>query len=85
VVADGAADIAATYTLFCRRLSEEGLIPDPPIPSHLEFLMDRHGYLRARWVPADGQGWADSKQLIIGIEQLNQAPSGAPAPDAHVR
>ena len=84
VVVDGAADIVATYTLFRRRLSEEGLMPDPPIPSHLEFLVDRQGYLRARWVPADGQGWDDSEQLIMAIEQLNQEPSSAPAPDEHV-
>jgi putative copper resistance protein D len=83
-VYDGAAEVATTYTLFRRRFSPEGIRPDPPIPSHLEFLIDRQGYIRARWIAVDGTGWLDAEQLIATLEQLNRETRRAAAPDDHV-
>lgn len=48
-VMDGGQEAFATYTLFRRSLSATGTQPDPPIPEHMEFLIDRQGYVRARW------------------------------------
>ena len=43
-----------------------------PAP-HMEFLVDRYGYLRARWIPeADGPGWSDTDMLMQQVAQLNR-------------
>ena len=53
----------AAYMLFRRDLTAEGLRPEPPPVRHMELLVDRQGYLRARWIPRDlghaTEGWAD--------------------------
>jgi putative copper resistance protein D len=84
VVIDGAPEAAVSYTLFRRSLGPEGSQPDPPIPPHVEFLIDRPGYLRGRWLPHEATGWADTGQLLSAIEQLNQEKFDVPAPDLHV-
>lgn len=84
VVTDGAEEAFATYGLFRRSLSEEGLRPDAPLPSHMEFLIDRQGYIRARWMPQENTGWANTDILFGEIAQLNQEKPSAPAPDDHV-
>ena len=84
VVTDGAPEAAVSYTLFRRSLGPEGSQPDPPIPPHVEFLIDRPGYLRARWIPQEATGWAKTRELLGAIEQLNQEKFDAPAPDLHV-
>src|SRR5581483_7131732 len=53
IAIDGAAEAAATYRQFRRDLSAEGQRPEPPPAAHLELLVDRQGYLRARWLPRD--------------------------------
>jgi putative copper resistance protein D len=81
---DGASEASTTYALFRRSLGAEGSVPDAPMPSHLEFLIDRQGYLRGRWIPADGSGWSDPAQLTTAIEILRQEKLTAPPPDLHV-
>ena len=78
VVTEGGADIVRTYRLFAHG-------PDSSEPAHVEFLVDRQGYLRARWlVGARGPGWSDPRMLEDQIERLNAEPRTAPPPDAHV-
>jgi putative copper resistance protein D len=84
VVRDGAPEAALTYTLFRRSLGPEGSQPDPPVPPHVEFLIDRSGYLRARWIPQEATGWAKAGELRRAIEHLNQEKFDIPAPDLHV-
>lgn len=81
VAVDSSQEITATYTLFRRTLSAEGV---PPLPSHMEFVIDRQGYIRARWIPGEGTGWIAVSRLVKQIQQLAQEPAGAPAPDEHV-
>ena len=50
---EGAAEAGAAYMLFRRDLTPEGLRPEPPPVAHMELLVDRQGYLRARWIPRD--------------------------------
>jgi hypothetical protein len=46
----------------------------------MELLIDRHGYLRARWIPAaPGRGWDDP--AVIGGE-LQQLAREVPPPPA---
>jgi putative copper resistance protein D len=85
VVTEGATEIARAYGLFRRTLSPEGLKPDPPMPRHVEFLIDRAGYLRARWIPGElGASWAEISALVAELQALNrEAPAPPPAEHVH--
>ncbi len=74
VVTEGGREIVEAYTLFR---------PATTVPFHMEFLIDRQGYIRARWT-ADGTSWAEMTALLGEIQQLNQESPGAPPPDEHV-
>jgi len=85
VVTQGAPEIARSYALFRRTLSNPDLAGAGTVPTHMEFLMDRYGYLRARWIPAvDGAGWTDIGSLMRQIDQLNREKEIRPPPDDHV-
>jgi putative copper resistance protein D len=81
MVVDGSPEIAASYALFRRT----PMSPDvPPTPPHMEFLIDRQGYVRARWIPGQDPGWDDVSRLLAEIERLGREPPGASAPEEHV-
>jgi putative copper export protein/mono/diheme cytochrome c family protein/peroxiredoxin len=84
LIRDGASEASTTYALFRRSLSPEGSAADAPVLSHLEFLIDRQGYLRGRWIPGESTGWSDPAQLMTAIEVLRQEKLAAPPPDLHV-
>jgi putative copper resistance protein D len=88
-VSDGAHGAAMAYLLLRRTLSDPGrsVLGEPP--RHLEFLIDRFGYARARWLPAntvDTQGgdWRDMDFLMRQIDLINAEPRLLPSPDDHV-
>lgn len=70
IVTEGAEAIVDAYSLLA-----DG--------SHAEFLIDRSGYLRAHWTP-EGPPPDDVNSLLAQVQQLNEEPAGAPAPDEHV-
>jgi putative copper resistance protein D len=84
VVADGADETARTYALLRRTLSN----PDPrdaaPMPEHMEMLIDRFGYIRARWVMGDGEGWQHLEALLPQLAALAREPQVRAPPDEHV-
>jgi copper resistance protein D len=84
----GAEDAVATYRLFRRDLSMEGRRPAPPPPVHMELLVDRQGYLRARWLPLGSPdatgGWSDLTLLLGQLERLAQEPASAPLLGEHI-
>ncbi|UVT21489.1 MAG: CopD family protein [Nitrospira sp.] len=85
VVTQGAREIARSYALFRRTLSIPDLFGEGTRPKHMEFLFDRYGYLRARWIPdGDGSGWTDIAFLAQQITQLNQEREILPPPGDHV-
>jgi putative copper resistance protein D len=84
LVVDGSRETFDAYALLRRSFSEQGTQPDPPVPPHMEFLIDRQGYVRARWIPRDGPGWDKMENLMREIDRLNQEKPSAPAPDDHV-
>lgn len=84
LIQDGASETAATYAMFRRSLSPEGPAPDAPLPAHMEFLIDRQGYLRGRWIPAEGRGWGEPEQLTTAIAVLRTEKLTSPPPDLHV-
>lgn len=86
IITQGAAEIVESYSLFRRTISHPDLIGRGTIPQHMEFLIDRNGYLRARWIPAnDFPGWSNIDQLIEQINLLNRENAKIPYPDDYVR
>ncbi|WP_114970871.1 c-type cytochrome [Rhodoferax ferrireducens] len=88
-VSDGAHGAAMAYLLLRRTLADPGrsVLGEPP--PHLEFLIDRFGYARARWLPADtvnthGGDWRDMGFLLRQIDLINAEPRLLPSPDDHV-
>ena len=81
IVIDGSQEAVETYALFRRTLVSEGV---PPVPSHMEFLIDRQGYVRARWISREGPGWDEIPRLLKEIERLDKEAPRAPAPEEHV-
>jgi len=85
VITQGAAEIVRSYTLFRRTLNQPDLLGAGTLPQHMEFLVDRYGYLRARWIPsADGPGWSDTDMLMQQVAQLNREKEILPPPGDHV-
>jgi putative copper resistance protein D len=49
----------------------------PAASDHFELLVDRDGYLRARWAPGDGPDWSRMPELLAQIEALKlEGPHG---------
>jgi copper resistance protein D len=85
VVTQGAHEIASSYALFRRTLSIPDLFGEGIRPKHMEFLFDRFGYLRARWIHGgDGAGWTNINLLTEQITLLTQEPEILPPPGDHV-
>ncbi len=85
LVVQGAAEIARTYSLFRRTISNPDLMGEGAVPTHMEFLFDRFGYLRARWIPeTDGPDWTDIDFLTQQVDQLNQENEILPPPADYV-
>jgi putative copper resistance protein D len=81
IAVEGSREISETYGLFRRRAMTLGV---PPTPSHMEFLIDRQGYVRARWIPNQESGWEDVARLLAQITRLDKEPPGVLAPEDHV-
>ncbi|HEV8676551.1 MAG TPA: CopD family protein [Methylomirabilota bacterium] len=84
IAVDGAEEAATALGLFRRDTSPEGGRPDPPLPRHLELLVDRQGYLRARWLPGGEAGWRDPAAVVAEVERLTKEASRAAPPAEHV-
>jgi putative copper resistance protein D len=85
VVTEGAPGIVRSYALFRRTLSKPDLLGPGTLPHHMEFLVDRFGYLRARWIAeADGPGWSNTPMLMQQVAQLNREKEILPPPGDHV-
>ena len=84
VVVDGATEAATTYALFDRDLAPDGSLRTVAAVGHMELLIDRQGYLRARFLLRDGGGWSDPERLAAEVGALAREAPRAPAPDDHV-
>jgi putative copper resistance protein D len=85
VVTEGAHPIVSTYALFGRTAAPERATAELPMPHHVEFLIDRQGYMRARWIPdaGSGAGWTDLAALRAALATLGREAPAA-SPDEHV-
>ena len=84
VVTEGNDEIFKTYSLFGRSFETDRNSPEARLPKHTEFLIDKRGYIRARWIAREGGGWLNIENLLQEIELLQNEKSQAPAPDDHV-
>ena len=85
-VTQGASEIAASYALSRRTLTHPDIIGKGKDPDHMEFLIDRNGYMRARWIPSvDQAGWSDIDKLYQQISLLNRENMKVPYPEDFVR
>src|SRR4029453_13896711 len=57
------ATVAAAYALFAREPA--GAVETP---AHVEFLIDRDGYLRVRWL---GAGHGDAKRTAETLDRIS--------------
>jgi putative copper resistance protein D len=86
VVTQGAPEIVDSYMLWRRTLNHPDIIGRGKNPEHIEFLFDKNGYLRARWIPSrDQSGWSDVDVLIRQVSQLNREQTQFPFPEDHIR
>lgn len=74
VVTDGARDLVRSYQMFA---------PGPPAPKHLEFLIDRQGYLRARMSGFPGE-LPGLGALLTQIQGLNLEPQTVESAEDHL-
>ena len=76
------APLAAAYAMFLRTLAGP---PQTP-PLHAELLIDRQGYLRARWIPGKeprGESIWTLPELQRQAALLNKEKRRPPAPERH--
>jgi putative copper resistance protein D len=72
-------DVAKAYAMFARRGIESG----DDAPAHVEFLIDRQGYLRARWIGIPDAAKTQAAEMFAQIELLNREPPGRPPAQDH--
>ena len=72
-------DVAKAYGLFARTGIEAG----DDAPAHVEFLIDRQGYLRARWIGVPAAATDRTGEILSQIKQLDDERARAPPPAGH--
>lgn len=84
VVTEGWTEIKNSYWLYRRVRTVPDLSGKGMFPGHMEFMTDRFGYLRARWVAQfEGFGWQSIDALTLQLTQLNQEGEIMPPPGDH--
>lgn len=69
-------DVARAYAILGGRQNAAGDAGDERLPGHAEFLVDRRGYLRARWIGVPGPGAARTAAMLDAAP----TPAELPAP-----
>lgn len=80
------ADVWAAYAFLTRTRADRGAPNQLGMPRrHSEFLIDRFGYIRARWIPADEPAqWASKFEVGAQVDALAREPEILPPPDLHL-
>jgi mono/diheme cytochrome c family protein len=79
MMANPDAHLAGVYSMFTRTLVDDRTAT----VDHLELLIDRQGYLRARSMPGREPGWTPEFSLFRQAVALNREKGRAPAPLRH--
>ncbi len=84
VVTEGWSEIKDSYWLYRRIRTVPDLSGKGMFPSHIEYMTDRFGYLRARWVAQfEGFGWQSIDALTLQLTKLNREEEIMPPPGEH--
>ena len=84
IITEGSQEIFETYSLFSYSLDIDRSSAEGQNPRHTEFLIDKRGYIRARWLQRESTAWSKIESLMGEIAILIDEKSRAPAPDDHV-
>jgi putative copper resistance protein D len=84
VATEGAESIVATYSLMRRTLANPDTRNERPIPTHIEFVIDRFGYIRSKWLPNESNDWDNAAAIISALETLKSEKKIKEPPDDHV-
>ncbi len=84
VAMEGASETVRAYSLLRRTLTDADTEDRHPVPPHMEMLVDRFGYVRARWLPSDDDGWRDLNLLKTQVDLLAREEQVRPPPEDHV-
>ena len=86
VLAPQGDDVWQAYQFLTRTLTDRGVPDRLGMPRrHAEFLVDRFGYIRARWIPAEAPAsWAAPLDVISEVARLASEPQILPPPDLHL-
>ena len=74
------SDTMQTYAMFACQAAIPCASSTPP---HAEWLVDRGGYLRARWLGVPDTGVDRTAEIMAGARQLQREPSRPPAQQEH--
>jgi putative copper resistance protein D len=80
MIALAGTDVGATYAMFAA--SDESNARRAT-PTHVEFLIDRQGYLRARWLAVPTDQAERTRQILDQLALLRQEPPREPAAEWH--
>lgn len=78
--------VISAYSLLSRTLSNKGERGVMGVKWHRsEYLVDRYGYIRARWIPEeDPVGWTSTSVMETELNVLSRDKGIPPNPDSHV-
>jgi putative copper resistance protein D len=82
LVYDETGEILAAWSHYRRTLAQPDFRDQRPEPSRMELLVDRHGYVRARWRADEGGGQPATAALRQALAGLAREPEFPPA-DVH--
>lgn len=82
IVIDDAGQIIAAWKNYRRTLANPDFRDDAPPPAGLEFLIDRFGFVRARWRSDEGVAALSVDQLAAVFDALAREPE-LKSPDVH--
>jgi len=74
------ADVGTTYAMFAATDESAGR---SRTPAHVEFLIDRQGYLRARWIGVPDDDAKQTAEILQQVAALNEELPREAAPDEH--
>ncbi len=74
-------DVASTYAMFACTAEAEC---SAAAPSHVEWLIDHEGYLRARWIGVPQTGAERTREVQADVEALRREPPHPRVPQGHM-
>ena len=74
-------DVSTVYAMFT---ATEEIAARSSSPVHAEFLIDRQGYLRARWLGVPGDATKQTAAILDQTAVLNEERPHEMAPESHM-